>query len=241
MLSTLQHPRVVRLLGACMRPPLFALVQELAAGSLSDLLRGRTDPLPMEQLVQIATDVAEAMVYLHPKVVHRDLKPHNVLLDADGRAMVCDFGIARLHDCTSLSTTTGGAAGTPCYMAPEMFSQERVGPAVDVFAFGIMLWQMATCQEPWSELNSPVEVCAPCCTGGVVHRCVRTSCVNPALLHLADHLCGGCAAAAPAGGGPSRAVGEPRAALLGTRASSQAHVCAGAGGVTGDAGGAMVV
>lgn len=127
-------------------------------GSLWDLLHGGAGALPMARLLQVAVDVAEAMAYLHPKVVHRDLKPHNVLLDGEGRAKVCDFGIARLRDCTSLSTTTGGPAGTPAYMAPEVFqSGEGAGPPVDVYAFGVLLWEMATRKQPWETL-SPVEI-----------------------------------------------------------------------------------
>lgn len=71
MLSTLRHPRVVRLLGACVRPPLLAIVQELAVGgSLWSLLHTQPGarPLPVSYLLRVATDVAEAMAYLHPKV-----------------------------------------------------------------------------------------------------------------------------------------------------------------------------
>ena len=89
VLSALRHPRVVRLLGACVRPPLLAIVQQLAVGgSLWALLR-RVGPLPHVQLLDIAIDVAEAMDYLAAmRIIHRDLKPHNVLLDSKGRAMV---------------------------------------------------------------------------------------------------------------------------------------------------------
>ncbi len=89
VLAALQHPRVVKLLGACLQPPMLALVQDLAVGSLFELLHGSGGrPLELPRLLQVAMDVAEAMAYLHPHVVHRDLKSHNILLDKDGRALV---------------------------------------------------------------------------------------------------------------------------------------------------------
>ncbi len=73
---------------------------------------------------------------------------------------VCDFGIARIKQHTFLATTTGGpgAAGTPAYMAPECFAEERISHAVDVYAFGMLLWEMLTGRVPWAELGSPMKV-----------------------------------------------------------------------------------
>jgi len=111
----------------------------------------------MRALLGIAADVAEALAYLHPRVVHRDLKAQNVLLDAAGRAKVCDFGIAKFKDRTFVSTVNG-QAGTPAYMAPELFDGGQVTEKVDVYSFGILLWEMLTGRVPWSDVPSPMQV-----------------------------------------------------------------------------------
>lgn len=102
MLARLSHPRVIELYGACLCPPQVMIVEELAEGGslFARLHEGPGGkrvcrPLPLVELLPIALDIADALAYLHPTVVHRDLKSHNVLLDGKGRAKVCDFGIAR--------------------------------------------------------------------------------------------------------------------------------------------------
>ena len=97
------------------------------------------------------------MAYLHPRIVHRDLKPQNVLLGADGRAKVCDFGIAKFKDRTFVSTVNG-QAGTPAYMAPELFDGAQVTEKVDVYSFAVLVWECLTGRVPWADVPSPMQV-----------------------------------------------------------------------------------
>jgi serine/threonine protein kinase len=163
VLSRLRHPNIIAFLAACTVAPDICIIEELAeGGSLHAKLHGakgrrRCCPLPLRDLLAIAIDIAEAMVYLHPKVVHRDLKSQNVLLDSFGRAKVCDFGIAKFKDRTFVSTVNG-QAGTPCYMAPELFDGAQVTEKVDVYSFAVLIWEMITGQIPWSHIPSPMQI-----------------------------------------------------------------------------------
>lgn len=120
----LRHENIIGFYGACIAKPKLCIVQELAFGSLYDFLhvkKLRPDP---GTLLRVGIDIASAMDYCHSlatPVIHRDLKSQNILLDADGRAKVADFGIARAKQHTFL-TTKHVNAGTIAYMAPELFS-----------------------------------------------------------------------------------------------------------------------
>lgn len=165
LLSSLRHPHIIALLAACTIPPNICIVEELAeGGSLYDKLHGTSEnrrrrPLPYGEIIRLALEISDAMAYLHleAKIVHRDLKPQNVLLDASGRAKVCDFGIAKFKDRTFLSTING-QAGTPAYMAPELFDGGSISEKVDVFSFGVLLWEMLTGEIPWSTVPSPMQI-----------------------------------------------------------------------------------
>ncbi|WP_216858060.1 serine/threonine-protein kinase [Actinomadura verrucosospora] len=109
-------------------------------------------PLPRTALPVLGAGIAEALQAIHRAgVVHRDLKPSNVLLAGDGPRVI-DFGIARAADATPL-TRTGGVVGSPQFMAPEQVRGGESGPALDVFAFGALLYFAATARSPFGEGN----------------------------------------------------------------------------------------
>ncbi len=143
-LSQLQHRNIVTLFDIGEHGGLPFFVMELVEGSsLADVVaRG---PLPSARVRRIGSDVASALAYAHQRdIVHRDVKPANVLFGEDGTARLADFGIAHLADRTAL-TATGSTIGTATYIAPEQLTGEgTVGPAADVYALGLVLLESAT-------------------------------------------------------------------------------------------------
>ncbi len=125
-------------------------------GALSEILkRGLVGP---RRAVEILRGVADALDHAHAKgVVHRDVKPQNVLLDEDGRVYLADFGIARMLESSGGLTATGMITGTPQYMAPEQATGTKVGPAADVYALGIVAYEMLTGRVPFAA-DTPVAI-----------------------------------------------------------------------------------
>ena len=159
VLARLSHPRIVRLLGACLAPPRVCMLEELVeGGSLHFFMHGPGGRrFTYRETLALAEDIAAAMAYLHPGVVHRDLKSQNVLLDRRWRAKVCDFGIAKLKSNTYLSTKHV-QAGTPAFMAPELFTGGAVSEKIDLWSYGTLLWELYTGEVPWRALVTPVQV-----------------------------------------------------------------------------------
>lgn len=94
---------------------------------------------------------------LSPPLVHRDLKTHNVLLSATGRARVADFGLAAAKHRTFL-TVENGALGTACIMAPEQFAAGQVDERCDSYAYGCLLWECITGRQPWEECSNIMQI-----------------------------------------------------------------------------------
>jgi Protein kinase domain len=127
----------------------------------SELVRGSTlraalssGPLPRQRLAPALTQIADALDAAHRHgIVHRDLKPENVLVTADGRVKVVDFGIARsvtgMDEARVALTLTGTHLGTPGYMAPEQLRGQPVDARADIFAFGVMAYELATGAHPF--------------------------------------------------------------------------------------------
>jgi serine/threonine protein kinase len=120
----------------------YIVMQLVDGGSLADLVE--LGPVPHARVTAIGTIIAGGLAHLHALgVVHRDVKPANILLDRGGRAFLADLGVARLLDATRV-TTTGLAVGTPAYMAPEQVRGREVGPPADVYALGLVLLEALT-------------------------------------------------------------------------------------------------
>ena len=146
-------PRLVRAFDLLESEGMVYLTMELVpGGSLRDLL-GR-GPLPTAEVIRLACEILEALVALHRlDVVHRDLKPANLLLTADGHIKLSDFGIARRWtDDESRLTRTGVAPGTIDYYSPEQAAGEKVDPRSDLYAFGIVLFEMLAGRIPEKRL-----------------------------------------------------------------------------------------
>jgi serine/threonine-protein kinase len=148
--AKLEHPHVVPIhaYGIEGGRPWMAL-RLISGGSLADLVK--RERLAPARAVAILQDVADALDYAHQQgVIHRDVKPHNVLLDERGRAYLADFGIARMLESSSHITATGMIQGTPSYMAPEQVEGKTLGPACDVYALGVVAYQCFTGRVPFS-------------------------------------------------------------------------------------------
>ncbi|MBC8172004.1 MAG: protein kinase, partial [Anaerolineae bacterium] len=153
--ATLEHPHIVAVhdFGHQMLPDesevYYIVMRLLTGGSLADRLQdgGR---LTLAETLVLLTQLASALDYAHERgVIHRDIKPGNVMFDAQGSAYLVDFGIARLTNVDTL-TETGTAIGTPGFMAPEQWRGETVTPAADQYALGVLVYRMLTGNMPFS-------------------------------------------------------------------------------------------
>jgi serine/threonine protein kinase, bacterial len=127
---------------------LYLAMPLLTGGTLAQRMADR-GPLPMAEVIRLLTQVAGALDTLHTAgVVHRDVKPSNILLDDEDRAMLSDLGLVHV-DGYSVLTQIGHVMGTMDYMAPEMISGGDVGPSVDIYALGCIAYQMISGRVPF--------------------------------------------------------------------------------------------
>ncbi|CUG86885.1 mitogen-activated protein kinase kinase kinase, putative [Bodo saltans] len=153
MLSKFRHENIVMFKGAVITPDLCCMVQELCEENLLDRL-ARPTTIPWSQRLKWARDMAKAMNYLHtrvPQVVHRDLKSLNVLLDFNGTVKLCDFGMARLREHTYIATQH--ISGSPSWMAPEVLRGDDFDDKSDVYAYGVIMWELMMRRIPWPDKN----------------------------------------------------------------------------------------
>jgi eukaryotic-like serine/threonine-protein kinase len=143
--AQLGHPNIVTVIDRGEEGGRQFIVFEYIDGeSLKDVV-DRSGPLPIDRVIEYGLQVAEGLAYAHEQgLVHRDVKPQNVLLNGDGRAKVMDFGIARVLDVERGVTQTGTVLGTSNYIAPEQASGQPVDERSDVYSLGVVLFELLT-------------------------------------------------------------------------------------------------
>lgn len=127
----------------------YILMDYMPGGTVKDLVRER-GVLPVAQAVQIATQVAVAMEVAHLHgIIHRDIKPDNIMFDADGVPKLADLGVARFAADVHLNTQKGMIVGTPAYMAPEqMIDSHHIDERADIYSLGLVLYEMLAGKSP---------------------------------------------------------------------------------------------
>lgn len=126
----------------------YIVMRYTGGGDLGELIASRS--LSIARAAQLVTQVAEALAYAHHQgIIHRDVKPANVLLSRDGDALLTDFGIAKIYEDTLQLTGDGVMVGTPMYMAPEQLQGQPVDVRTDIYALGVVLYQALTYEPPF--------------------------------------------------------------------------------------------
>lgn len=155
--ASLSHPNVVSIYDVGQEEEIHFIVMEYVEGkTLNDLIKERA-PLPVEESIRIAGQICDALDHAHlNQIIHRDIKPHNILIGKNGRVKVTDFGIARAADASQI-TQTGSVVGSVHYFSPEHAKGTLTGAQSDLYSLGIVLYQMLTGRLPFLG-ESPISV-----------------------------------------------------------------------------------
>ena len=162
LMAELRHPNIVQFLGICVSPP--CLVTEFCArGSLTALLREARESTTMaaqlswSRRLSLLTGAARGVLYLHSNkphaVLHRDLKSPNILVTEEWTAKVGDFGLSRVLGEYHARSTIGTMANNPRWLSPEVLGGATFTSSSDVFSFGVIMWEVLTCDLPWRLTN----------------------------------------------------------------------------------------
>jgi len=188
ILSQLRHPNIVLYIGACTKLPNVCIVMEWCSrGSLFDILHDMSIHIDTGTILSIANGIAQGMNYLHSlasRIVHRDLKSHNVLIDDKFTVKLADFGLSHVRQkqnryarsdrkTSEDSGEMGGVFGTPEWMAPEIMEGLPYNQKVDVYSFGIVMCELVSRETPFTGVLStadPIEIIEAVLEDGVIPR-----------------------------------------------------------------------
>jgi serine/threonine-protein kinase len=149
-IARLAHPNVVTVIDRGEWHGRQYIVFEHVAGENLKAIVAREGPLPIHEALELSIQVGRALAFAHELgIVHRDVKPHNVLVDAGGTAKVTDFGIARTVDVDDALTQTGTVLGTGLYISPEQARGERGDERSDQYSFGVVMYELLTGDVPY--------------------------------------------------------------------------------------------
>ncbi|XVE86335.1 hypothetical protein DITRI_Ditri18aG0027300 [Diplodiscus trichospermus] len=151
ILSRLRHPNVILFLGACTKPPQLSMITEyMEMGSLYFLihLSGHKKRLSWRKRLKMLRDICRGLMCIHRmKIVHRDLKSANCLVNKHWTVKICDFGLSRIMNSRPMRDLA--SAGTPEWMAPELIRNEPFTEKCDIFSLGVIMWELCTLNRPW--------------------------------------------------------------------------------------------
>ncbi len=146
--GALNHPNIVTIYQADEAGPYSFIAMEFLEGETLEALIKKSAPFPLEEICRLVAPICDALDYAHRNgVVHRDVKPANIMLTNEGVIKVMDFGIA--HVDYSTLTQDGAVLGTPSYMSPEQINGDKVDGQSDIFSLGVIVYEMATGQRPF--------------------------------------------------------------------------------------------
>jgi len=144
-MANLRHPHIITVFEVSEADGRLFIAMELAHGSLAQVIKAR-GRIPWAEVLDILRPVCTALDYAHSQgIVHRDIKPCNILLNQERGPLLTDFGLARIMGDNSMSISmSGGVVGTPAYIAPEVWEEEAAWPAADIYALGCVCYEMVT-------------------------------------------------------------------------------------------------
>jgi serine/threonine-protein kinase len=197
--ASLEHANILRVYdvgGAENDDPPYIVMELIRGHSLLAEIE-RRGPMLAEVAACVGALLADALAVAHGAgIIHRDVKPANVMIAAGGRLLLADFGVARLETEDSLVTKTGSVLGTPAYMSPEQASGDTAMAKSDLYSLGATIYQLATGSLPYS--GSPAKVIAQIASGQLVPAVRRRAAVGPDLSRVIDRLMAADPSARPA-------------------------------------------
>lgn len=153
--AELRHTNIVGVHDLGYEPALrsYYIVEDFIEGAdLKATLEKSGGPLPMEQVLSYIRQIGAALQYAHEQgIIHRDIKPGNILIDSHGRAILCDFGLARMVEGEDVSVTSElrGMPGTPAYMSPEQCKGDALDARTDIYSLALVVYEMLTGVNPF--------------------------------------------------------------------------------------------
>jgi serine/threonine protein kinase len=148
--AQLSHPNVLTIYDAdwdAERNIAYIVMEYVPGGTLKDLMG---EPMLLEQVASLVEQISSGLQYAHSQgIIHRDIKPTNILLSRDNRVLIADFGLASIADSDTQITSSGEVLGTPDYMAPEQAQGTSVDARTDIFSLGVVVYEMVTGQLPY--------------------------------------------------------------------------------------------
>lgn len=154
-IAALRHPNIVQVFDLDVVDGLYFMVMEYVEGeTLSQRLTHLCqcgEHMPLSEVLHIVVAVGEALQYAHEQgMLHRDIKPANIMFRGDGSVVLTDFGVAKILSDSSDLTASGAVAGTPAYMAPEQWTDDKPDKRSDIYSLGVVLYQMVTGELPFN-------------------------------------------------------------------------------------------